>query len=98
MEETPRPSGSCDDVRCGTHSVSFKASDLTINGGRAIRSTALPLDFPGVHHMDNDEIELPVRVLRSRRRSATTALICREKSRHSKKSSPRSWVLIIASQ
>lgn len=44
----------------------FKASDLAINGGTPIRSTPLPLEFPGVHHMDDEEIEAVVRVLRSR--------------------------------
>jgi 8-amino-3,8-dideoxy-alpha-D-manno-octulosonate transaminase len=41
-------------------------SDLAINGGSPIRSTPLPLEFPGVHHMDDEEIEAAVRVLRSR--------------------------------
>jgi dTDP-4-amino-4,6-dideoxygalactose transaminase len=41
-------------------------SDLAINGGCPIRSTPLPLEFPGVHHMDDEEIEAAVRVLRSR--------------------------------
>jgi 8-amino-3,8-dideoxy-alpha-D-manno-octulosonate transaminase len=41
-------------------------SELAINGGSPIRSTPLPLEFPGVHHMDDEEIEAAVRVLRSR--------------------------------
>ena len=42
------------------------ASDLALNGGTPVRSTPLPLEFPGVHHMDEEEIEAAVRVLRSR--------------------------------
>ena len=43
-----------------------KASDLAINGGTPVRSKPLPLEFPGVHHMDEEEIDAAVRVLRSR--------------------------------
>lgn len=43
-----------------------KTSDLAVNGGSPIRSTPLPLEFPGVHHMDTEEIEAAVRVLQSR--------------------------------
>jgi dTDP-4-amino-4,6-dideoxygalactose transaminase len=39
---------------------------LAINGGTPVRSTPLPLEFPGVHYMDEEEIEAVVRVLRSR--------------------------------
>ncbi len=40
--------------------------ELALNGGSPVRSTPLPLEFPGVHHMDNEEIDAAVRVLRSR--------------------------------
>ena len=43
-----------------------KTSDLAVNGGTPVRSTPLPLEFPGVHHMDEEEIEAAVRVLRTR--------------------------------
>ncbi len=43
-----------------------RGADLAINGGTPVRSTPLPLEFPGVHHMDEEEIEAAVRVLRSR--------------------------------
>jgi dTDP-4-amino-4,6-dideoxygalactose transaminase len=43
-----------------------RASDLAINGGSPVRSTPLPLEFPGIHHMDEEEIAAVVRVLRSR--------------------------------
>ena len=42
------------------------SSELALNGGSPVRSTPLPLEFPGVHHMDNEEIDAAVRVLRSR--------------------------------
>ncbi len=43
-----------------------KADQLAIHGGAAIRTKPLPLEFPGVHHMDEEEIEAAVRVLRSK--------------------------------
>jgi dTDP-4-amino-4,6-dideoxygalactose transaminase len=43
-----------------------KALDLAMNGGSPIRNTPLPLEFPGIHHMDEGEIAAVVRVLRSR--------------------------------
>ena len=43
-----------------------QTSDLAVNGGKPVRSTPLPLEFPGVHHMDEEEIEAAVRILRSR--------------------------------
>lgn len=39
---------------------------LAINGGTPARSKPLPLEFPGIHHMDEEEIEAATRVLRSR--------------------------------
>jgi 8-amino-3,8-dideoxy-alpha-D-manno-octulosonate transaminase len=39
---------------------------LALHGGTPVRSTPLPLEFPGVHHMGEEEIEAAVRVLRSR--------------------------------
>jgi len=39
---------------------------LAINGGTPVRTTPLPLEFPGVHHMGEEEVEAAVRVLRSR--------------------------------
>ncbi len=39
---------------------------LALHGGKPVRSDPLPLEFPGVHHMDEEEIEAAVRVLRSR--------------------------------
>ena len=38
----------------------------TPEAARPVRTQPLPLEFPGVHHMDEEEIEAAVRVLRSR--------------------------------
>jgi dTDP-4-amino-4,6-dideoxygalactose transaminase len=45
-----------------THS----AEPLAIDGGRPVRTEPLPLEFPGIHVMDDAEIEAVVGVLRSR--------------------------------
>jgi 8-amino-3,8-dideoxy-alpha-D-manno-octulosonate transaminase len=39
---------------------------LALHGGAPVRSVPLPLEFPGIHHMGEEEIEAAVRVLRSR--------------------------------
>ena len=39
---------------------------LAIHGGTPVRTQPLPLEFPGVHHMDDEEIEAAVGVLRDR--------------------------------
>jgi dTDP-4-amino-4,6-dideoxygalactose transaminase len=39
---------------------------LAIQGGTPARKTPLPLEFPGMHHLDDAEIEAVVRVLKSR--------------------------------
>lgn len=41
-------------------------SQLAIEGGRPVRTEPLPLEFPGVHHMGEEEVEAAVRVVRSR--------------------------------
>jgi dTDP-4-amino-4,6-dideoxygalactose transaminase len=43
-----------------------KSEELAVNGGSPVRTTPLPLEFPGIHHMGEEEIEAAVRVLRSR--------------------------------
>jgi len=43
-----------------------KLQELAINGGEPVRNTALPLEFPGAHHMDEEELRAASRVLRSR--------------------------------
>ena len=39
---------------------------LAIEGGKPVRTKPLPLEFPGVHHMDKLEIQAGVRLLKSR--------------------------------
>lgn len=39
---------------------------LAIEGGRPVRTEPLPLEFPGVHYLEEQEIEAAARVLRSR--------------------------------
>jgi len=39
---------------------------LAIDGGKPIRTEPLPLEFPGVHHMDEQEVEAAGRITRSR--------------------------------
>jgi dTDP-4-amino-4,6-dideoxygalactose transaminase len=39
---------------------------LAIDGGKPVRTKPLPLEFPGIHHMDEEEVEAAVRVLRDR--------------------------------
>jgi dTDP-4-amino-4,6-dideoxygalactose transaminase len=43
-----------------------KQEELAIRGGTPVRSEPLPLEFPGVQHMDEEEVEAAVAVLRSR--------------------------------
>ena len=45
---------------------SLKADKLAINGGMPVRRDPLPLEFPGIHYMDDEEINAALRVLRSR--------------------------------
>ena len=39
---------------------------LAIDGGTPLRKKPLPLEFPGMHHLGDEEIEAAVRVLKSR--------------------------------
>lgn len=43
-----------------------KDQSLAIHGGKPVRTEPLPLEFPGVHHMDAAEEEAVLRVVRSR--------------------------------
>jgi dTDP-4-amino-4,6-dideoxygalactose transaminase len=49
-----------------TTAVSPANEKLAINGGTPVRTTPLPLEFPGIHHMDEEEVNAALRVLRSR--------------------------------
>jgi len=44
----------------------MKQEKLAIDGGKPVRTKPLPLEFPGVHHMDAKEIQAAVRLLRAR--------------------------------
>jgi dTDP-4-amino-4,6-dideoxygalactose transaminase len=44
----------------------FQRASLALYGGNPVRSIPLPLEFPGIHHMGEEEIEAAIRVLRSR--------------------------------
>src|SRR5258707_4730261 len=46
--------------------MSLRQSQLAIDGGAPVRTVPLPLEFPGIHHMGEEEIEAALRVLRSR--------------------------------
>jgi dTDP-4-amino-4,6-dideoxygalactose transaminase len=53
------------------HQSNNRAADsakekLAINGGTAVRTEPLPLEFPGVHHMDEQEVAAAMEVLRDR--------------------------------
>ena len=39
---------------------------LAIDGGKPVRTEPLPLEFPGVQHMDDEEVQAVNRVMRSR--------------------------------
>jgi dTDP-4-amino-4,6-dideoxygalactose transaminase len=39
---------------------------LAIDGGTPVRKEPIPLEFPGVHHMDEEEVDAAIRVLKSR--------------------------------
>jgi dTDP-4-amino-4,6-dideoxygalactose transaminase len=49
------------------HAVTNRLTEkLAINGGQPVRTIPLPLEFPGIHHMNEEEVEAATRVLRSR--------------------------------
>jgi dTDP-4-amino-4,6-dideoxygalactose transaminase len=53
-------------VETGIPSQEAPHGTLALHGGTPVRSVPLPLEFPGIHHMDEEEVEAAVRVLRSR--------------------------------
>ncbi|MES2221378.1 MAG: DegT/DnrJ/EryC1/StrS family aminotransferase [Acidobacteriota bacterium] len=46
--------------------TSPRPETLAIDGGTPVRREAIALEFPGIHHMDEEEIDAALRVLRSR--------------------------------
>ncbi len=49
-----------------TPTLSTEEERLAIHGGPPVRGQPLPLEFPGIHHMDEEEVEAAARVLRDR--------------------------------
>jgi dTDP-4-amino-4,6-dideoxygalactose transaminase len=44
----------------------IELEQLAVDGGTPVRTEPLPLEFPGMHYLDNEEVEAAVRVLKSR--------------------------------
>jgi 8-amino-3,8-dideoxy-alpha-D-manno-octulosonate transaminase len=44
----------------------MKTEKLAIDGGKPVRTKPLPLEFPGVHHMNNQEVQAGLRLLKAR--------------------------------
>jgi dTDP-4-amino-4,6-dideoxygalactose transaminase len=44
----------------------LQSKKLAIEGGTPVRTEPLPLEFPGIHHMDEEEVQSVVEVLRSK--------------------------------
>jgi 8-amino-3,8-dideoxy-alpha-D-manno-octulosonate transaminase len=44
----------------------IELEQLATDGGTPVRTKPLPLEFPGMHYLDNEEVEAAVRVLKSR--------------------------------
>jgi hypothetical protein len=61
---------------------------LAINGGERVRTEPLPLEFPGIHHMGDEEIEAAVRILRRRSFFRYLGSSCRGKWKPSRRSLP----------
>jgi dTDP-4-amino-4,6-dideoxygalactose transaminase len=53
-------------LETGVNTTPPKTEKLAINGGSPVRREPLPLEFPGVHYMDEEEVDAAVRVVRSR--------------------------------
>ena len=54
------------DEKQGSQSTETLNGRLAIEDGAPVRTEPLPLEFPGVHFMDEEEVEAVVRLLRSR--------------------------------
>jgi 8-amino-3,8-dideoxy-alpha-D-manno-octulosonate transaminase len=53
-------------MRTSENKMTTIEEKLAIEGGKPARTKPLPLEFPGVHHMDDDEINAALRVLKAR--------------------------------
>jgi 8-amino-3,8-dideoxy-alpha-D-manno-octulosonate transaminase len=54
------------DRRIAVEDVQVNQERLAMNGGTPIRSEPLPLEFPGIHHMGEEELEAAMRPLKAR--------------------------------
>jgi len=52
--------------KTSTREAKSQQEKLAIDGGNPERTQLLPLEFPGIHHMDEEEVEGAVGVLRDR--------------------------------
>jgi len=54
------------DKKMAVEDVQINGKRLAIDGGTPIRSEPLPLEFPGIHHMGEEELEAAMRPLKGR--------------------------------
>jgi 8-amino-3,8-dideoxy-alpha-D-manno-octulosonate transaminase len=54
------------DKKMAVDEVRINGKRLAVDGGTPIRSEPLPLEFPGIHHMGEEELEAAMRPLKSR--------------------------------
>ena len=54
------------DGKTAVHEASGIENRLALDGGTPVRTEPLPLEFPGVHHMDEEEVTAVGRVVKSR--------------------------------
>ena len=52
--------------KTAVHDARAIENRLAIDGGKPVRTEPLPLGFPGVHHMGDEEVEAVNRLMRSR--------------------------------
>src|SRR5919204_4948576 len=53
-------------MRKNLPSTAVPGEQLALQGGKPVRLSPLPLEFPGVHYMNEEEVEAAARVLRDR--------------------------------
>jgi dTDP-4-amino-4,6-dideoxygalactose transaminase len=53
-------------MRANEEAKTVEVEQLAIEGGVPVRNEPLPLEFPGMHYVDDEEVEAAIRVLKSR--------------------------------
>jgi dTDP-4-amino-4,6-dideoxygalactose transaminase len=53
-------------MRANEEAKTVEVEQLAIEGGVPVRTEPLPLEFPGMHYVDDEEIQAAIRVLKSR--------------------------------